>query len=134
MNNKITLKSGLVIMPDNSYKTAHGKQFNVYFVHSNGDIIGSDDLKQVFIVSSRDADRYFKSVWNEAPVVDWSKMAAWFKFAALDHNSRWWAYTQKPTCGDFYWIAVGNESAVEIPAGFAPQFKGDWKDSLAERP
>lgn len=73
--------------------------------------------------------------WKERPVVDWSKFAAWQKYAAKDSNNLWQAYMEKPTLKDDYWrINEEDQVANKIPKEYAPKFSGHWKDSLCERP
>lgn len=69
--------------------------------------------------------------WKDAPVVDWSKMPAWANWVAQDGDRSWFWYNEKPELSSFLWRGCFRGS---IPSEFAPQFSGDWRDSLVERP
>lgn len=72
------------------------------------------------------------SEWVDKPVVDWSKMAAWHRWVAMDSDKRWYAFADEPRICDVAWHAATNSNS--IPTAYYPTFSGDWKDSLVERP
>lgn len=72
--------------------------------------------------------------WIEKPVVDWSLMPAWAKFVAMDNDSRWWWYNDKPIQIAFFWNLLNSGVRGFIPSEYAPKFNGDWTESLIERP
>lgn len=67
----------------------------------------------------------------EKPVVDWAAMPAWFNWAAMDKSGDWYCHITKPDNEVDLWTSL---SELRIPEQFSPQFSGDWKDSLVERP
>lgn len=63
---------------------------------------------------------------------DWSGVPERFKFAALDPDWEWWAYTHKPqvsTDGTCFITHSGCETKVAHKL-----YPGDWRDSLQKRP
>lgn len=67
------------------------------------------------------------------PVVDWSLYSRWHKWAAMDADGAWHSYLHKPECTR---ICFDNDESEYqyIPSEYAPQFSGDWTESLCERP
>ena len=78
-----------------------------------------------------DNDDDLISEWVDKPVVDWSKMAAWHRWVAMDSYGIWYAFDDEPGLGMIAWHSKRINS---IPAAYAPTFSGNWKDSLVERP
>lgn len=75
------------------------------------------------------------SEWVDKPVVDWSKLAAWHRWVAMDEDGSWYAYAETPHMGSTVWSGLdGNVNGDRVPAAYSPTFSGDWKDSLVERP
>jgi hypothetical protein len=75
--------------------------------------------------------------WIDKPVVDWSKMAAWHRFVAMDFGGAWRTYSSLPVVSEVgnVWIANnGNDLGQCVPPAHCPQWTGDWRDSLVERP
>lgn len=71
--------------------------------------------------------------WKEAPIVDWSLYAKWHKWMAKDKDDCWFVFWSKPYAGHTRYAS--NDGMYEqIPSEYSPQFTGDWKDSLIERP
>lgn len=69
------------------------------------------------------------------PVVNWNAMPAWGNWIAKDSDdSRWRVFTGKPSMASRCWFAEKNGDSMLISKEFEPQFSGDWKDSLTERP
>lgn len=73
------------------------------------------------------------SEWVDKPVVDWSKMAAWHRWVAMDEDGNWYAYASLPELALITWRSYSFEYQ-RIPPNYSPAFSGDWKDSLVERP
>jgi hypothetical protein len=71
--------------------------------------------------------------WNNKPVIDWDSMPAWANFVAMDSSGGWWWYEKEPSMGRIMWT---NEFLYydEIPKKYAPEWDGDWRNSLIERP
>lgn len=64
----------------------------------------------------------------------WPLLPPWIKYLAMDKVYGWFAYTLKPSLGDFHaWNVIGDEHYFKIPSEYAPIYSGDWKDSLVER-
>ncbi len=74
------------------------------------------------------------SEWVDRPVVDWSKLAAWHRWVAVDEMGEWFSFGQKPTLGLAHWMIASGCDYCPIPPQYSPTFSGDWKDSLVERP
>lgn len=75
--------------------------------------------------------------WVDKPVVDWSKMAAWHRWVAMNENGWWFAFTLKPMLGKVSWVedqCLGCGHPQFIHPDYSPAFSGNWKDSLVERP
>lgn len=75
--------------------------------------------------------------WIDKPNCDklWPLLPPWIKYLAMDKDYGWFAYTLKPSLGDFHaWNVIGNEYYFKIPSEHVPIYSGDWKDSLVERP
>lgn len=76
--------------------------------------------------------------WIDNPVVDWSKMPAWANYVTQGHLGDWCWWTHKPCLEYGHWC--GTPAPPEwanpgvIPKKYQPQWSGDWKDSLVERP
>lgn len=69
--------------------------------------------------------------WIDKPMVDWSKMAAWHDCVAKNPDGIWRAYDINPGIED---DVVGWGPGDYIPQEYAPQWAGDWRNSLVKRP
>ena len=78
-----------------------------------------------------DNDLDIVSEWVDKPIFDWSIQSPWFKYAAMDYNGHWFLFDDKPVRALDRWMGGGS---TFVPTAYAPTFKGDWKDSLIQRP
>lgn len=78
--------------------------------------------------------------WIDKPIVDWSKMPAWFDGVIMfPRQSPWqWSgyYGSRPYINDELetWMCPPDAYWFVIPEAYAPKWTGDWRDSLVERP
>ena len=75
--------------------------------------------------------------WIEKPIVDWSVMPKWAKYAAKDKDGKWFWYVFLPlisSSDSVNWELKTLYFCGFIPKEFSPQFDGDWTQSLVERP
>lgn len=78
----------------------------------------------------------------DKPVVDWAAMPRWINFVARDEEEGWHGFSHKPHLVGAYneWYVndeLGDDKEnimLDIPWPWAPQWAGDWRESLVERP
>lgn len=127
------------------YRTRSDNKARVYAVDAGGGspIHGAILIKDAWYakVFQRDGNYHYQdespfdliSEWVDRPVVDWSKLAAWHRWVAMDEDGSWYAYSERPELACATW-RVENTEYQRIPENYSPTFSGDWKDSLVERP
>lgn len=131
------------------YRTRDGRKARVYAVDGGGEFpvhaaiwFMSAWYVSTYNTSGRcnthddddgDGDDDLIAEWVDRPVVDWSKMAAWHRWVAMDARGKWFAYDERPKLNVAYWWGAGSV-VCEIPPQHYPTFSGNWKDSLVERP
>ena len=142
------MEKKLIIEVGKFYKTAAGNKVRIYATNCGED----DPVHGAVLLGSGWESRSWYSngtyckentsssdivdEWIDKPELDWSKMAIWHKFAAMDPNGDWWVYPSMPevdTIGE-QWTQGGDMCMSMVPAEYAPKFEGSWKDSLIERP
>ena len=64
---------------------------------------------------------------------DWTNVHKEVNWIATDSNGVWCKYTHKPKLSRYGWSVSHGEHIFEIHQG-GSHFKGDWRDSLEERP
>ena len=64
---------------------------------------------------------------------DWTNVPNEVEWIATDSNGVWCEYTHEPKLSRYGWSVDLGEHIFEIHQGGSP-FKGDWRDSLEERP
>ena len=74
----------------------------------------------------------------ELPEIPWHVIKAEFKFAAMDADGEWYAHTERPMqhaspISAPGWRSLGDRCA-DLYLLNIPEYKGDWRDSLIERP
>ena len=80
------------------------------------------------------------SEWVDKPTIDRKILPAWYKWAAMDTNKKWFSYCQKPVWSMCNLWVCGNDPielnngnlCVRIPAEYSPKWEGKPEDSLIE--
>lgn len=132
------------------YRTRDGRKARVYAVDGGGEfpihgaVLWPDDKTKwdwCQWKEAGDANLYgctkpydLISEWVDRPVVDWSKMAAWHRWVAMDSDKRWYAYPEEPALGSISWNSGLSNVQNLIHPNYSPTFSGNWRDSLVERP
>ena len=78
------------------------------------------------------------SEWVDKPDKEiFSTLPPWIKWVAKDEDRTWWGYTGEPYIDldkeEWDNQKNGKHIATIIPPEYAPQWDGDWKDSLIGR-
>lgn len=69
------------------------------------------------------------------PEWDWSKISPWHNWLVADRSGEcWWLCSEKPTWSEKHQSWTTMSHPHQVPAEFAPKWKGHTKDSLIERP
>lgn len=99
------------------------------------DLLGADPITSDYIGKNYCGEKIIIGKWKEKPIVDWSLYAKWHKWVAKDTHNKWQAFMEKPTLRNGFWEINGvDRIANNVPKEYEPNFYGNWKDSLAERP
>ena len=64
---------------------------------------------------------------------DWTNVPKEVEWIATDSNGVWCEYTREPKLSRYGWSVSHGDNIFKIYQGGSP-FKGDWRDSLEERP
>jgi len=69
---------------------------------------------------------------------DWSGVDRKYNWAAMDNDSQWNVYDEKPKCSEKHneWLHARIRYVVEFAEKLIshPPYPGDWRDSLQKRP
>ena len=68
---------------------------------------------------------------------DWSGVPDKYKWAAMDENKQWFAYSRKPKNPSKHvgvWPYTLNGGTYNLPYMCLPPYPGDWRESLQQRP
>ncbi len=84
-------------------------------------------------------DIYFRR--RTTPLVDWSALPVWAKWACKDENGEWTVFSHKPVMEANEWLCYGSDhkcadadiGVIQLPTSHFPSFSGDWKLSLVAR-
>ena len=121
---------------EKDYVNAYGNI--VKLVYKNDRYLFFEDKDLSLSLTRHDGTLYDGSGFNivsehlKKPVVNWDNFANWTKYIAMDKDGNWWCYADKPILSSNYWYGLEPQS---IPEDYAPKnYKGDWKNSLIERP
>lgn len=69
------------------------------------------------------------------PEWDWSKTSPWHNWLVADRSGEcWYLCSEKPTWSEKHQSWTTMSIPHQVPAEFAPKWKGHTKDSLSERP
>ena len=72
--------------------------------------------------------------WVNKPEVDWSLHAKWVKAISMQPNGEWWTYDSIPTKDKYCFFGKSGAYTAPIPLEYAPNWVGNWKDSLVIKP
>ena len=71
------------------------------------------------------------STWYDPPIVDWTTMPAWAKYAGQNKDGTWRWHATRPEGLYNEWMSYGGGT---IPPEYVPTYFGPWQNSLVERP
>jgi len=135
----------LTFTPGNFYRTRDGRKARIYATDCeiHGAINEIENHWEAIQWMKSGKHRHCENLdliapWIDRPEVNWSALAAWHRWVAMDENGEWFSYVLKPVrIISKMWSTdpEGNDDEFfQIRATYAPKFSGDWKDSLVERP
>jgi len=132
----------MIIEAGKFYRTRDGRKARIYATDGSGryPVHGNLDGEALTWTSrgafnegvEGESGRDLIAPWTDAPEVDWSAMPKWARWVAMDEDGAWFWYQHKPERSDRYFSALSEEGV--IPFIYAPDWDGDWKDTLVERP